>query len=47
MVMVEMPRVKKSVILVKGLFNHELFNHELFNPMVKKSCVVKFMVKKS
>ena len=48
MFMVEMSRVEKSVILVSSLLNVKgLFYHELFNPMVKKSWVEKFMVKKS
>ena len=46
--MVEMSRVEKSVILVLSLSKVKgLFNHEFFNPMVKKSWVEKFMVKKS
>ena len=48
MFMVEMPRVEKSVILASSLLKVKgLFNQELFNPMVKKSWVEKFMVKKS
>ena len=48
MFMVEMSRVEKSVILVLSLLKViGLFSHELFNPMVTKSWVEKFMVKKS